>query len=590
MTAPPNREDVVRLVKENADIVSVIGEHVKLRRSGMNFKGLCPFHAEKTPSFMVHPERQTFHCFGCSEGGDVFSFVTKYHNLSFPEALKELAERFNITLPERALSGHDQEKTKKRQGLLDANERAASLYHRFLLENPAAEGARRYLEERGVPQELVASFRLGFAPDKWDFLAKKISSSGPVDVEAATQAGLLVRKESGGYYDRFRNRILFPIVNLSGQTVGFGGRIMGDGQPKYLNSPESLVFEKGKTLYGLYQNREAIRQARKCLVVEGNFDLVSLVAGGFKYTAAPLGTALTPAHIRILKGYSDEVILLFDGDDAGVKAAARSIPLFLTERVSARVVILPGKHDPDTFLKEFGPDELEKKISSAMSMPEFFFESLVRQHGLSVEGKSRIAAELAPVIAAIDNDQMQRTVFISHFSERLGIAPEKMTAGLRPALRQGQTQKKPKKEEIFFAPMSVKERQLLEFLVGYPEFVSRFLSAGIEEMLTNGSAAVILTHLKEMVAQEGEVVPEHLLERVTGPPRSFISEVLLTVPHYSAEKREAIASEMLNWLKREGAKVQRESLIRQITEAQQANDETLYMELMEKMRGINDPA
>ncbi len=588
MTVPPKREDAVRLVKENADIVSVIGEHVQLRRSGMNFKGLCPFHAEKTPSFMVHPERQTFHCFGCGEGGDVFSFVTKYHNLSFPEALKELAQRFNVTLPERALSGHDQERTKKRQALLNVNDQAASLFHRFLLENPAALKARQYLEKRGVPKELVGSYRLGFAPDSWDFLEKHLASSGPVATEAGIQAGLLVKKEKGGQYDRFRNRILFPIVNISGQTVGFGGRIMGDGQPKYLNSPESLVFEKSKTLFGLYQNRDAIRQARKCLVVEGNFDLISLVAKGFEYTAAPLGTALTPAHIRILKGYSDEVILIFDGDDAGIKAATRTIPLFLTERVSARVVVLPDKHDPDTYLQEFGPEALEKKIANAMSMPEFYFESLVQQFGMSVEGKSRIAAELAPVIKAIGNDQMQQTVFVSHFSQRLGISPEQMHTGFKTAGGQIQAFKKNNREKKV-SPMSVKERQLLEFLVGYPEFIGRFLEAGIEEMLASASAAVILSHLKEMAAQEGEVVPEHLLEKMSGPERSFISQVLLSVPHYSGERREAIADEMLMWMQREGAKTQRENLIRQITEAQQANDETLYMELMEKMRGISDP-
>ncbi|PIP42852.1 MAG: DNA primase, partial [Deltaproteobacteria bacterium CG23_combo_of_CG06-09_8_20_14_all_60_8] len=319
MTTSPQRAETARLVKEAADIVTVIGEHVQLKRSGANLKGVCPFHAEKTPSFMVQPERQTFHCFGCGEGGDVFTFVMKYHNLTFPEALQELAQRFNVTLPERAGGGgQDQEQAQKRQALLDANEQAAILYHRLLLEAPEAADARAYLAKRGVPAELAERFRLGYAPNRWDFLVKALPTAG-LDLEMALAAGLIVKKEHGGFYDRFRDRVQFPILNLSGQIVGFGGRILGDGQPKYLNSPESPVFEKGRVLFGLYQNREAVRQARRCLLVEGNFDLLALLAHGFANAAAPLGTALTPAHIRTLKGYCDETILLFDGDTAGEK-------------------------------------------------------------------------------------------------------------------------------------------------------------------------------------------------------------------------------------------------------------------------------
>ncbi len=587
MTASPQREDAARLVKDAADIVTVIGEHVQLKRSGANLKGVCPFHAEKTPSFMVQPERQTFHCFGCGEGGDVFSFVMKYHNLTFPEALQELAQRFNVTLPERSGGSQDQEQAKKRQALLDANEQAASIYHRLLLDAPEAAAARGYLAKRGMPAELVTRFRLGYAPDRWDFLVKALPSVG-LDPETALAAGLIVKKEHGGFYDRFRDRVLFPIVNLSGQTVGFGGRILGDGQPKYLNSPESPVFEKGRILFGLYQNREAVRQARRCLLVEGNFDLLALLAHGFSNAAAPLGTALTPAHIRTLKGYCDEAVLLFDGDAAGEKAAARAVPLFLSEQVTARVVLLPGNHDPDTFLNDYGAEALTKLLAEAQSLPEFFFATLVRRHGLTVEGKSRIVSELAPVIGAIGDDQMQRTVFVAHFSEKLGITPTQMLGGFsRAALVPKGAPPRDARPADQPAAMSFQERQLLEFLIASPEYVARFLAAGLAEVLSSSGATAILTRLQAMVGEGHIAGPEQLLDSLEGSARTFASQVLMNAPACSVEQREAIANDKLAWLAREAGRVQRERLTRLITEAQQANDEALCMELAARLRDLD---
>jgi len=586
MTTSPQRAETARLVKEAADIVTVIGEHVQLKRSGANLKGVCPFHAEKTPSFMVQPERQTFHCFGCGEGGDVFTFVMKYHNLTFPEALQELAQRFNVTLPERAGGGgQDQEQAQKRQALLDANEQAAILYHRLLLEAPEAADARAYLAKRGVPAELAERFRLGYAPNRWDFLVKALPAAG-LDLEMALAAGLIVKKEHGGFYDRFRDRVQFPILNLSGQIVGFGGRIRGDGQPKYLNSPESPVFEKGRVLFGLYQNREAVRQARRCLLVEGNFDLLALLAHGFANAAAPLGTALTPAHIRTLKGYCDETILLFDGDTAGEKAATRAVPLFLSEQVTARVVLLPGSHDPDTFLAEYGAEELTKMLAEAQSLPEFFFASLVRRHGLTVEGKSRIVSELGPVIAAIGDNQMQRTVFVAHFSEKLGIAPAQMLGGVSrlAVLPRAASSVRAADQAL---TLSLQERQLLEFLIAYPEYVERFLAAGLADLVTSSGATEILARLQALGGEEQAAGSEYLLDSLVGPERAFVSRVLLNTPAYSVEQREAIAGDQLAWLAREGGRVRRERLTRLLGEAQQANNEALCLELMARLRDMD---
>jgi len=583
MTATHQSEDVSHLIKETADIVSVIGEHVQLKRSGASLKGLCPFHAEKTPSFIVNPARQSFHCFGCGEGGDVFTFMMRYHNMTFPEAVKELAGRFQVTLPEQVFSGREMAQARHRQALQEANDKAAALYHEFLLRDPEAEPARRYLAERDIPGELIKSFRLGFAPERWDFLVRSLQAAGVAPAEAEA-AGLLVKKERGGYYDRFRNRILFPIYGLTGQTIGFGGRILGEGQPKYLNTPESPIFDKGKTLFGLYQNRDQVRQAGKCLLVEGNFDLLALVAHGFGNVAAPLGTALTAAHIRTLKGYCDEVILIFDGDQAGVKAATRAVPLFLTEQVKARVVLLPENHDPDTFVRTAGAAEFKQRLEKAFSLPEFFVESLVRQHGLSLEGKSRILAELKPLIATIGNDQLQRTMFLSHFSRKLGVSVEQMQAGLIGA------EAAPRPEAPAPAlKLSTKERQLLEFLVGYPEYVADFLAAGLAEVLESGPAGTILAQLRILVQEGGEAAPERLLASLEGAERAFVSRVLFAAADYSAEERAAMAAEMIAWLAKEGLKKRKEKLLREISAAQRDNDETRYMELIGKMQEIDQP-
>ena len=361
-----SREDVAAQVKEQADIVKIIGECVSLKKSGARFLGLCPFHGEKTPSFTVHPGQQFFYCFGCGESGDVFSFMMKYYNLDFFSALKELARRYQIVLPEKTRSVEDEERAKKHQRMWAVNKMAADVYRNFLLEAPGAAAARTYLEKRGVSAEIQERFHLGYAPSTetmgWDFLARQFSGE---EKNLAEELGLLVRKEGkSGTYDRFRDRILFPIFDVSGQILGFGGRILGDGQPKYMNSPESAIFNKSRSLLGLYQQKDSLRQQRRAIIVEGNFDLISLVQNGCSNVVAPLGTALTREQVRLLKRFSPEATLLFDGDAAGTKAAVRAVPHFLAEQVAGRVALLPTGHDPDTFIRQEGLGELQQAARS----------------------------------------------------------------------------------------------------------------------------------------------------------------------------------------------------------------------------------
>ncbi|HIJ79727.1 MAG: DNA primase [Desulfobulbaceae bacterium] len=586
MTVYHQQDDAVQQIKDVAEISEIIGEHVKLQRAGTNFKGLCPFHNEKTPSFTVNPDRKTYHCFGCNEGGDVFNFMMNFHRMTFPEALKELARKYQIVLPENYSNKQDQERAQKRDALHAANQKAAEIFHNLLRTDPRAQRARDYLNERGIPPEIADEFLLGFAPDSWDFLEKSLRRE-KISSEAAKEAGLIVANERGGFYDRFRNRVMFPISGITGQIVGFGGRILGDGQPKYMNSPESLVFDKSRTLFGLYQNREHIRKSRQCIIVEGNFDLLSLVVHGVRNVVAPLGTALTQPHVRALKGYADEAVLLFDGDQAGLAAAMRAVPIFLSEQLTARIAVLPNNHDPDTFIREFGKQGLTSHLKQAQAMPEFVFDKLKEQYGLSVAGKAKIVEELRPIIKAIGDQHLQQTLFISHFSKKLELRSEQLLAGIIPA-QQPPVAAAPEKNITAnaMATLPLKQRQLLEFIIVYPEYLNDFLAAGIGDFVVNDFGINLLELLKESSQKAGG--PEQILETATGRERSFISQILIATPSYPDEIKENMARDMLAWLKKNNLKIRKERLNQQIGEAHKAKNDQLCLELMTQKKLMDE--
>jgi len=599
MTSSFEQKDAAQRVKDAAQIIDIIGECVTLIRAGANMKGLCPFHAEKTPSFTVNPARQSFHCFGCGEGGDAFTFMMKYYNLTFPEALKQLAQRYQITLPERQFSAEDQGKAEKRQKLFDANERATSMYHDYLLHHAGGAQAREYLKKREITGEMIDKFKLGYAPAGWDFLSKKVAKSS-ITMAEAEEAGLLVKKERGGFYDRFRDRVLFPILELTGRVVGFGGRILGEGEPKYLNTPETLIFDKSRILFGLFQHRDTIRKTRQAVVVEGNFDLLALASYGVDNVVAPLGTALTQPQIRLLKGYADEVILLFDGDQAGIKAAMRSVPLFLAEQVAARVALLPAMHDPDTYIRAHGKEGLEKYLVNALPTLEFAFEHLKDKHGMSMTGKGKILEELEPLIQASGSSPFQQSVLISEFSNKLGLDPDQVMRGFKAAGRKKSRQRPggvtvgPAKEEAIRVNIKLprKQAQLLEFLIFYPGYLKRFLEAGIEEILVETSAGNLLNALQKLTAENKEAGPEQLMENLPeGPERSYVSRLLMSSPFLRESEEEDLAEnmaeEMLVWLVRYRFKKEIQQLSQELRNAQQNDDQKLLEKLMLRKAELN---
>ncbi len=584
------RDQIKATVKDAADIVQVIGEHVELRRAGARFTGRCPFHSEKTPSFSVNPQGQFYHCFGCGEHGDVFSFVMHFHHMDFPDALKMLAQKFGVELPERKLSPAEQAQLRLRESLYQANEEAVLIYQQCLRHPKWGKNARAYLEQRGVPLEFVERYRLGYAPTTeqtgWSYLFEQLMAKG-FNPEVLEQVGLAVRNDRGGHYDRFRSRILFPINDMTGRVVAFGGRILGQGQPKYMNSPESPIFEKSRLLFGLQQHRQAIRQARRALVVEGNFDLLSLVVHGIENVVAPLGTALTRSHIHSLRSYGDEVVLLFDADAAGLKAAMRSIPFLLAERVDGRVALLPVGHDPDSFVREQGPAAVEALVASARPLAEFAFDTLVREHGLTLTGKNRIVGELQQLLAEADMEQ--RELMIAHFSEKLGVSPGYFHGKTErlPPKSPGENSKQPGASP---KKMAIRDKQLLDFLILHPEHYHELHAAGMGEVVTHPLAQEIFAHIGRR-AQGETCQPEDLLGGIEDlDVHAYIVELLTALPppaeEDAPEPGQRMIDELLRWLLTERQRRDGAGLQQRIADAERSGDIVLLMELLREKQAL----
>lgn len=366
MSARMGGEEARERVRDATDIVQLIGERVQLRRAGRSFKGLCPFHTEKTPSFTVTPDRQIWHCFGCSKGGDVFAYVMELDKLTFPEALRMLADRAGIELPKQERGAGDEKFDK----IYQANALARDFY-RASLQGEAAKRARAYVAARGFEEPWLARFEVGWAPEGWDGLLTALAKLLPAEV--MEQAGLIVRRGDGsGHYDRFRNRVIFPVATAAGKVAGFGARAIAEGDdPKYLNSPETPVFHKGRLLYGLPVARQGMRERGEAIVSEGYLDVMRLHACGFTNAVSTCGTALTPEQARLLARLQVKTLLLYDGDEAGVRAADRGLDPLLAAGVDVRVLLLPGGEDPDSFLRKEGAGALRERMESALDVPGF---------------------------------------------------------------------------------------------------------------------------------------------------------------------------------------------------------------------------
>ena len=413
--------EFVQQVRDRNDLVEVVGEYLPLRRRGKTYLGLCPFHAERTPSFGVSPDKQLFYCFGCGEGGDLFTFVMKKDGLSFQEAVVSLAKRAGLTVPE-ADDPVQLERWRRQEALLAVLEAACVFFCRTLAEPTQGRAARAYLSERGVSEESMARFRLGYAPSAWEALGPELTRQG-FSPELAEAAGLLVRKERG-FYDRFRDRVIFPIADRRGRVVAFGGRSLDGSGAKYLNSPETEVFSKRRTLYGYHLAREGIRREGRAVLMEGYMDVLTAHQFGVDCAVGSLGTALTPEQVRLLADQAGEVVLAFDADSAGQRAALRGLEVFGSLPCEVRVLTIPEGKDPDEFLHRHGPEAFRRAVAEAPYWVQFLLDGLLATHDVrTAEGKHRVAQQFLAVLERLDS-RVEQEEYLERLARRLGVSVE----------------------------------------------------------------------------------------------------------------------------------------------------------------------
>ncbi len=422
------------------DVVEVISSYFPLKRAGANFKALCPFHQEKTPSFHVSPQRQTFHCFGCGVGGSVFRFVMEYEHLDFPSAARKLAARVGIPIAEERAAADEDRQHEARRTLLKLHSEAAEWFQENLLKKQLAEPAREYLKNRGIDRQVAKNWQLGFAPDSWDAFLKWALDRG-YSRQQLLQSGLVKPRDEerpgNEVYDRFRARIIFPICNDVGEVIAFSGRLLeSDAQvAKYLNSPETPLFQKGRVLFGLHKTKRALIEANCAIVCEGQLDLIALFEAGIKNVVAPQGTAFTEHQARILKRFADEVVLCFDADQAGQKAAAHSLDALLQNDLIVRVVDMPPGEDPDSLIRRNGKEEFEKGVAAARDFFDYWIDREVAAVDLSSLGaKMQLARKLAETVSQV-RDPLMRGEVSNKMSARLGVPAsefEKLTPKPRP--------------------------------------------------------------------------------------------------------------------------------------------------------------
>lgn len=537
-------ESFIQDVLARTDIVSLIERYVPLKKGGANYMACCPFHNEKSPSFSVSPTKQFYHCFGCGAHGTAIGFLMEYSGLSFRDAIKDLAQQLGMPLPAENAPAENRFQT---QSLLEVTSQASRFYREQLKHAP---GAIDYLKKRGLTGEIAARFGLGYAPDDWQGLRETFK--GDYDNPALLEAGLVIQNEAGRRYDRFRDRVMFPILDQRGNIIGFGGRVTGVGEPKYLNSPETPLFEKGRELYGLFQARQAIRESGMVVVVEGYMDVVALAQFGFANAVATLGTATTPTHIQKLFRQAGRVVFCFDGDKAGRKAARRALENCLEQLADdkeIRFLFLPPEHDPDSFVREHGLEAFHRAASEAMPLSEYLLKELKADLNLNTaEDRARLIHEakaLVPRIAA----PVLRLQTVRMLAEESGLDQDEVLNALE--LRQGKPGRKPPPRK---APRSTKLsilRQLLNVLASYPDLCSK-LPSDLIELAGSSEEWPIIQRLIDLHddGSAGNAVLALMLERFRDTPQQEIIGGLIAFSELDSIAEENAGEELADILQK----------------------------------------
>ena len=588
-------------VRAAADIVKIVGDYVKLRKAGANYMGLCPFHQEKTPSFAVHPAKQIFHCFGCGVGGDVFKFVMMIDGLTFPEALRRVAEKVGVTISESFGEAAYDPNTRVRALLYKMHEAAAKFFAGQLTGTAEGRLARAYLEDRGLNDEAVGRFRLGYAPGDGQALIRHLSGavremnqgeSGNVS-ELLEKSGLVGHDaERNRHYDRFRRRIIFPIANESGKIVAFAGRALGDEQPKYLNSPETPIYTKGRVLYHLDRAAQAIRKLDYAILVEGYMDCIALVSIGIENVVASCGTSLTESQIRLLARYSRRVVVNYDPDSAGVAATERSLALLLEEGLEAKVLALPGKLDPDSFIRKEGSGRYRELLSGAPSYIDYLTDRAIITHNLATpEGKVGAANAVLPYLARVPNP-MLRAEMAGRLAERLRLDQRLLREELRRVAGTARTDVRIQPQSVALK-VTVAEKELLRAFVEDQELADELLEQMVDKGLVEGLLTEpIFQRFLELRRRGEKAEPSALEEPLNAETRQALYESLFWEVEPPDRGR---IDRHLQSLRARRARHQLDALRAAIQEALQADDreklrelERVKLNLQNELRGLTE--
>lgn len=582
-------------IKERLNIVELVQEYVQLKKTGMNHKGCCPFHNEKTPSFTVSESKQFFHCFGCGKGGDVFTFVQEIEGVEFPEALRMLAQKANVEL--ETFSPKEQN---ERTRLIDALQLASEFFHTALLQSQEAEKARAYLKERGVNEESITTFKIGYSSESWDALIQFLKKKSFTDDEIE-KAGLSIRSaKTGGWYDRFRGRLMFPIHNAHGNVIGFGGRTLDANQKeaKYINSPQTAVYNKSAVLYGLHMAKKYIQKMDVTVIVEGYMDVVSAHQAKFRNVVAASGTAMTTDQVRLLKRYSPNLILAFDGDAAGLKAAWRGMQVAITGGMNIKVLTLPKGEDPDDLIRR-APTEFRERAVAAKPFMDYAFDSIVKPLDMTqVHHKKKAVAELLPMIALFP-DPVEQTHYIQRLAQVVEVEPQILQAKIQqtrtPFQSGNRTAAAPQRLEAphtapLLARIELLRQRLFALIALHPEFLQQLKAYGHIDDLLAGPYLELYKLLESFYNRSEGFDPRDIHFVDTALSTLWNELVLIGEELYAGDlsKYEREFTHMLRDLHKDKIKHQLTSVEHRLTEAEHNNDAETITQLSNELQQLTN--
>jgi DNA primase len=563
------KQEKISEIRDRASIVEVVSDYVTLKKAGRNYMGICPFHAEKSPSFTVSEEKGIFHCFGCNTGGGVFQFLMRIDQLSFPEAVERVAKRYGIVIGDGE-RGPVSRAVNEREALYRINECAAVNYQKMLTGHAEGKTALAYLKSRGIDDATARRFMIGYAPRSGSGLAVLLEREH-LSVHDALRLGLVGQRDAGRVYEKFFARLIFPIADATGKVLGFGGRVLDQGLPKYLNSSETPLFHKGATVYGLQQAKEGIRKSDRAVIVEGYLDVIALAQHGIDYAVATLGTALTPNHLRALARYTKNIIALFDGDEPGRKAAARSFEVFIEAGLLGRGAFLPQGEDPDSYVRSRGKAALESVIEGAIPMADYYFSWLQQRYGATLEGKSRIASEISRVLAKISNP-FEADLLARRAMDAVGIREEVLR---RPTGTLAPRAPAPSRSTMAApGPDDRAERLLVGLMLRFPSVVRDLLFKEPDARSWIGDDWRATVDLIARQWQEhGKVDVERIAQDCPPEKASDIAALALEGENFAEAECAKAAADCVNYLRQRHLKSVRQKLRAAIRAAEEIRDE-----------------